>query len=716
MATLQKIRNRGPLLVIIVGLALFAFIAGDVMNSIQSAANESRQQVGEVYGKSISVHEFQDLVDEYAEVVKFTTGNNALNDAQLTQLRDQVWNNYVNNKLIAHEAEKLGLTVTDAEVQAVITEGTSPVLMQTPFRNEQTGRFDANVLKKFLTDYESMKANSSQMPAEYMEYYDNLYKFWMFIEKTLRQESLAQKYQTLLAKSMMGNKVANQAAFNERTQESDVLMAALPYSTVNDNDVKVEESDLKAKYEELKEQFKQTAESRDIKFIAVQVKASAADKAALDKEMAETAKALAAGGDIAKIVRESQSAIPYSPIPVSKNIFPADIASQLDTIAVGQMRAPYFNAGDNTMNIIKMINKVSAPDSIQLRQIQVAGADMEAVRKTADSIMTALRNGAAFDSIAKKYNQTGEKTWITSRNYEGATLDADNLKFIRTITNMPAHTTEKIEFSQGCIIAQVTDRRAMIDKYDVAVVKCPVEFSKETYAKAYNDFSHFVASNPTQKDIETHALKSGYNLQERKDLFSNEHYVGGVTNTREALRWIFNEDTEIGQVSPLYECGDNDQMLVVILTGIHEKGYRTQEAMKEYLTQEVIKDKKAAMLLEKLAGAKSVADVMKVKGAVSDTIKRITFATPAFVMKTGASEPMLSAVASKTAEGKFAGPFKGNAGVYTVQVMRKNPSAQKFDAKEEERRQESTHMRASGRFINELYEKADVVDNRYLFF
>ena len=716
MATLQKIRSRGPLLVIIVGLALFAFIAGDVMNSIQSAANESRQQVGEVYGKSISLHEFHDLVDEYAEVVKFTTGNNALNDAQLTQLRDQVWNNYVNNKLIAHEAEKLGLTVTDAEVQAVITEGTSPVLMQTPFRNEQTGRFDANVLKKFLTDYESMKANSSQMPAEYMEYYDNLYKFWMFIEKTLRQESLAQKYQTLLAKSMMGNKVANQAAFNERTQESDVLMAALPYSTVNDNDVKVEESDLKAKYEELKEQFKQTAESRDIKFIAVQVKASAADKAALDKEMAETAKALAAGGDIAKIVRESQSAIPYSPIPVSKNIFPADIASQLDTIAVGQMRAPYFNAGDNTMNIIKMINKVSAPDSIQLRQIQVAGADMEAVRKTADSIMTALRNGAAFDSIAKKYNQTGEKTWITSRNYEGATLDADNLKFIRTITNMPAHTTEKIEFAQGCIIAQVTDRRAMIDKYDVAVVKCPVEFSKETYAKAYNDFSHFVASNPTQKDIETHALKSGYNLQERKDLFSNEHYVGGVTNTREALRWIFNEDTEIGQVSPLYECGDNDQMLVVILTGIHEKGYRTQEAMKEYLTQEVIKDKKAAMLLEKLAGAKSVADVMKVKGAVSDTIKRITFATPAFVMKTGASEPMLSAVASKTAEGTFAGPFKGNAGVYTVQVMRKNPSAQKFDAKEEERRQESTHMRASGRFINELYEKADVVDNRYLFF
>ncbi len=122
-------------------------------------------------------------MDEYAEVVKFTSGNSALNDQQLTQLRDQVWNTYVNNKLIEHEAEELGLTVTDAEIQSIISEGNSPILMQTPFRNEQTGRFDANVLKKFLTDYEGMKTKSEQMPAEYMDYYNSLYKFWMFIEK-----------------------------------------------------------------------------------------------------------------------------------------------------------------------------------------------------------------------------------------------------------------------------------------------------------------------------------------------------------------------------------------------------------------------------------------------------------------------------------------------------------------------------------------------------
>ena len=151
-------------------------------------------------------------------------------------------------------------------------------------------------------------------------------------------------------------------------------------------------------------------------------------------------------------------------------------------------------------------------------------------------------------------------------------------------------------------------------------------------------------------------------------------------------------------------------MLVAILTGIHKEGYRTMEDMKEYLTQEVIKDKKAEMLKEKLAQTKSIADAMKVQGAVSDTIKHVTFSASAFVMK------MLSSVASKTAANQFAGPFKGNAGVYTLQVINKNKSAEKFDAKKEEAQQESLNMRAISRFANELYEKAEVKDNRYLFF
>ena len=716
MAALQKIRSKGPLLVIIIGLALFAFIAEEAMRSIQTASSESKQRVGEIYKEKLSVQDFQNMVDEYAEVVKFTNGMGSLNDEQMTQLRDQVWNTYVNNKLIEHEAELLGLTVTDAEVQSIINSGKSPLLMQTPFRNEKTGAFDVNVLKKFLTDYEGIKSQTTQMPAEYIEYYTKLYNLWTFIEKTIREETLISKYQTLLSKSLLSNKIVNQAAFNDRNNESNILLAALPYTLINDKDIKVDDADLKAKYEEMKESFKQIAETRDIKYIDVEVQASAADKAALDKEMQEAYNKLTQGSDFAKIVRESGSTISYSELPVSKNALPRDIANEIDSMSAGQTKAPYYFAGDNTMNTIKLISKVSAPDSIQFQQIQVSGADAAVVKHTADSIMTALNQGAPFDSIAKKYGQNADKTWMTSRQYEGATMDLENMNFIKTLNKISVNGVEKIDFTQGSIIVKVTDRRAMIDKYDIAVVKRPVEFSKETYTKAYNDFSHFIASNATLKDIEANALKNGYNLQSRNDLMNSEHYVGGIRSTQEAMRWIFNEDTDINSVSPMYECGENDHMLVVILTGVHQKGYRSMEDVKDILTKKVMEDKKAEMLKEKMANAKSIADVMKVNGAVSDTINHVSFSASTFVSKVGYSEPIISGAASKAENGKFISPLKGNGGVYAFQVLSKNKTAEKYDAKSEEMQQESMNMRAVSRFVNDLYEKANVKDNRYLFF
>ena len=147
MATLQTIRSKGPLLVIVIGLALFAFIAGDAWKAIQP--HQGRQDVGEINGETLSAQEYQELLDEYTEVIKLSQGVNALNDEQLTYAKDQVWQSYVNSKLIEAEAEKLGLSVTDAEIQAIIDEGSHPLLMQTPFRNPQTGAFDKDMLKKY---------------------------------------------------------------------------------------------------------------------------------------------------------------------------------------------------------------------------------------------------------------------------------------------------------------------------------------------------------------------------------------------------------------------------------------------------------------------------------------------------------------------------------------------------------------------------------------
>ena len=716
MATLQKIRSKGPLLMIVVGLALFAFIAEEFFRSMQSASAESKQRVGEIYGESLSYQDFQAMVDEYTEVVKLTRGANSLDSEEMTQIRDQVWNTYVQNKLIEHEAEKLGLTVTDAEVQEIINKGQSQYLMQTPFRNEQTGAFDVNMLKKFLADYDNMKKNPSQMPADYIQYYESLFKMWQFIEKSIKQEALVNKYQSLLAHTVISNPVSAKMNFEGRINESDVLLASVPFTTIADSTIKVEDADLKAKYEEMKENFKQISESRDFKYISVRVRASEKDKADLKKEMDEVSKQLVEGGNIAKIVREGGSLVNYSEIPVGKAALPGDIAMQLDTMTLNKAVGPYYNPGDQTYNVVKLMDRVSAPDSIQYRQIQIAGADEATNTKTADSIMTALNNGTPFDSIAKKYGQTGEKIWITSRNYEGATMGADDLKYIKAIRNGNVNELQNLKISQANIILQVTDRRAMDTKYDVAIVKCPVVFSNETYSKAYNDFSQFLAANPTLEAMEANAAKAGYQLLTQKDMFSNQHTVAGISNTSEALRWLFNEDTEVNSVSKMYECGNNDNMLVVALTAVNPAGYRSMESVKDILTREVINDKKAKQISEKMASWKSVNDARQMTGAVVDTVKHITFNSPVFVSATGSNEPAINGAVDKTNKGQFKSGVKGMAGVYAFQVLNKTKGQEKMDAKAEENMLNSKNMRGLGQFIMDLYNKAEVMDHRYLFF
>ena len=713
MAALGTIRKRGVTLIVIIGLGLFAFIAEEMFRSCDATSNERRMQVGEVLGEKLSVQDFQNLVDEYQEVIKMTQGRDNLSEDEMNQVKDQVWNTYVNNAILESEAKKVGLTVTKEELQNVLREGTNPILMQTPFVNQQTGRFDASLLTKFLADYKKVEGGQN---AQMAEQYRSIYKYWQFIEKSLRQQTLAMKYQNLLTGCLLSNPVSAKMAFDGQTEESNIQLASVAYSTINDNDVKVSDADLKAKYDEQKEMYKQYVESRDIKYVEFQVRPSAADRKAIQATMVDAQKRLQEGANPAEVVRKAQSQFAYLGIPVTRKAFPYDIAAKIDSMAVGQTTAPFETTGDNTLNVVKLISKAQLPDSVEYRQIQIVGATIEAARKTADSVYAALQAGAPFDSIAKKYNQTGDKQWLTSAMYENTqTIDADSKRYLESLLTLGENEIKNIEFAQGNAIVQVLSRKAMVDKYVAAVVKHTIDFSKGTYSAAYNKFSQFVSGNQTVENMEKNAAKFGYKVLERKDLFNSEHTVAGIRSTGEAMKWIFS--AKPGQVSPLYECGENDHLLVVAMTKVHPVGYRDLEDVKDMVKADVVRDKKYDVIKGKLAGVNSVA-AAKGKGARIDTVKQITFSAPVFVQATGASEPALSGAVAATKSGTFCPRvIKGNAGAYMFQVVdKKQRQGAKYDEKLMEQQLRQQAMQAASRFMNELYIKSDVVDNRYMFF
>lgn len=396
-------------------------------------------------------------------------------------------------------------------------------------------------------------------------------------------------------------------AYTDENQESNIQLASFAYSSINDNKVKISDADLKAKYEELKPRFKQYEETRSIKYVDYQVLPSASDRAALNKTVAGYVQSLKETADPVEIVRNSGSLVTYLGIPQTKAAFPTDIAARLDSMAVGSTSAPVENKLDNTINVVKLISKVQLPDSVQFRAIQVGGATPADAAKTADSIFTALKSGAEFEAIAKKYGQTGEKNWITSNQYQNATsMDADTKSYIESLNTLPVNEIKNLKLTQGNLILQITDRKAMTDKYVAAVIKKPIEFSKNTYSAAFNKFSQFVSESQTLEAMQKNASKYGYKVQERMDIRNSEHYVAGIHGTREALKWIF--ETDENKVSQLYECGDNDHLLVLVMTKINKKGYRSldDENVKNYVKQEVLRDKKAEMLMAKVKGVNSI--------------------------------------------------------------------------------------------------------------
>lgn len=719
MTALGKIRSKGILLIIIIGLGLFAFIAEEAFRSCNGIKGQNSQQIGEVLGEKIYVQDFQKLLEEYQDAMKLTMRTDNLSEDQLNQLKDQVWQQLVSERVMKEDCKKLGLTVTEDELQNVLNDGTNQLLTQTPFVNQQTGRFDVSILKQFIDAYRKAEASNNSQQLDQMR---PAYNYWLFVEKNLRTQLLAQKYQSLLANCVLSNKVEAKMAFNEENEEAQIQLASIAYNTIKDADIKVTDEELKAKYEELKPAFRQQQETRDVKMVDVQVKASATDRAQLQKDMAGYQKQLAAAAEPTQVVSKSGSMIQYIGLPVSGKAFQQypDIASKIDSMAVGTTGV-VENTKDNTYNIVRILSRTELPDSVEFRQIQVGGKTLEAARASADSIQKALAAGGDFQAIAKRYGQDSTTTWFTGAMYEQAsTMSQDNRAYIEALLNGAVGSTQNIELTQGNVVIQVLNRKAMKSKAVAAVIKKEIRFSDNTYSKAYNRFSQFVTqSQASLADLQKHATKFGYTVQDLNDFATSSHTVGNVggSGIRDAIKWIF--EAKEGQVSQLFEAGkENDHLLVLCMTKIHPQGYRPWDdaQVKGILKREVIRDKKAEMIMAKLKGVNSIA-AAQAKGAKVSTVNQITFAAPAFIQATGAAEPALSGAVAATAQGKFcSAPVKGNAGVYVFQVVKKQMRPAKYNEEQQIQMCRQRAMQYMGNFMQDLVFGAGVVDNRYLFF
>ncbi len=721
MAALQKIRS-SSWIIGLMGVGMFLFILTMVLDqNTLSVLRNSSNNAGSVYGNSLSQQEFYEMVNEASEVAKLTMGG-SLSDEQTDQLRDKVWQEYVQFELIKHETDKLGLEVTDKEVEQAIKEGTAQAFQNVPMFMQPTGRFDYTALQNFLKQAKAMQGQ--QTNPEVAQQIATINKLWAYTEKQLRRELLMVKYQTVFMRSFTTNPVAAKMEYDARSMASTAEVASFPYANLPQKDVKVTDEDLNSAYKAYKELFRMDQESRSIKYVDVEVTASAADRKALEDKMQELYQKMQAGGDLATLVNSSKSVMHYVDLPLSDNLFPADIKAELEKMTPGQLNAPQYNAQDNTINIVKLVNKSQSPDSILYRALPVQAADATAATTRADSMLKALNSGTSFAELAKKAGVPSDSVWITAQQFENPQLSGDNLAFVKSLLNAPLKQYAVMEMQGTKVVLQVLDRKAIKTKYTAAVVKVPVDFSKATYDAAVSKMNRFLAANHTLADLVKNAPKEGYRVADQENFVTSAHNIGaegynpGVRGSKDAVKWVFDEAKE-GDVSSLYQVGEaNNHLLVVALSKVNDGNYLTldNKEVKNYLTLIVKRDKLAEIATQKYAGIKSVAQA-KAKGAIVENVENLTFAGQTAATAVGVNEPKLAGAIAATKKGATTPMVFGAGGAYIARIIdRKNISTEKFDAKAVMQQKQQAMMQELGQatlFV--LRHNAKVQDNRYKF-
>ena len=711
MATLEKIRSKAGLLVLVVGLALFAFIIGDFLNSGSTYFRQSQERIAEIDGEVIKIQDYQARVDEMTEIYKMQSGSASLPEEYMTQIRQSVFDGMVQEIVLDEATQKLGMVVGPEELFDMVQgENISPLIQQMQmFVNPQTGAFDKSALLTFLKQIDV--DNIATYPAEQQAQLQQAQRFWMFWEQTIKRQRLESKYTTLLSKAIAANALDAKAAFDESVENSDIVYAMQSYATIPDSTIAVSDSEIKQLYEQRKESYKQKA-SKIIDYIAVDIRPSKEDYDKVQADIESVKSELETTDRVADLVNEN-SEVPYVDAFFTENALDAEMKQFATTAEVGAIYGPVFD--NDKYRLFKLIDKTNAPDSVKVSHIMLAGKGEAETKALADSLLTVLKGGASFEELAKQFSADqaaengGELGWFT----EATALRGVNAEFKDAVFGTPLNQIAVVKSMYGTHLVKVTEKTANVAKYKVADIDMTVSPSSKTYSNIYNELNQFISNNHSLEKLTANAKEAGYNLVSDATVTKDDQLLGSVQNSRQVIRWAFQNDK--GAISEIFEC--NDKFVVAAMKGSLDEGYRPVELVAAPLKAELIAQKKgeqiaAALAAKNLTSVEAYAEAM---GAKVDSVKFVNFATRR-ISGIGI-EPNLNAAVAMAQVDQVSAPVKGNNGVYVFKVYARNKDAKTYDEAEQVRTLDATNAyRVGFQAIQSLINKAEVEDNRIRFY
>jgi peptidyl-prolyl cis-trans isomerase D len=702
MATLEKIRSKGVLLLIIIGLAMFAFIIGDFLNSGSSFFRQSQNKVGEVNGEVIRADEFMEAINQLSEVYKIEYGMSSLDENINEQIRESVWETMVKEKLLTAELSKIGISLGKDELKdMVLGNNIHPLITgRRVFYNQNTDRFDKEILRNFLASLEETPETNEQK-----QQLVQAKNYWLYFENLIKTTRLEEKYQTLLTKGINPNSLDAKFAYEARKNSTNLIFVVKPYYSVADSSIKVSDDEIKDKYKSLKEQYKQDTK-REKKFVSFNKQPRQEDYIQVSEWINKLKPEFESETDVTSIVN-ANSDIVYKGLSLSEKDIAADLRGFAFSGTKGQIYGPILSEGSYKMARI-IQNGISSPDSVKLRHIVILENSSERTAALADSVVGALKGGADFAALALKYSQVkgtatrgGEIGWVREKDL--------SVEMAQSAFSAPINQVFTIKESGAIQIMQVIEKTANVKKVKLAVIQREVTASSRTQSNIYNKAKQFAAKNKNLETFEAAAKKEGYVIRPYSNIGENQSRLEGIKNSRQIIRWAYQSSK--GDISDVFEC--DNQFIVAALSTINEKGYRPFEDVKDEIKSKVIIEKKADLIANEITSknASSLQTLAQQLNLPIDTLMQVNFA----VNRVGniGFEPAIIGTAPLAKENVLSKPTKGKLGVFVYSVFSKNETTEKFNVDIEK---STIGMQYSYRIpsiaIQMLKEKADIVDKR----
>lgn len=710
MAALQQIRNRGVVIGIIIGCALFAFIVGDALQSGGSFFTSSLNEVAEIAGESIDVQEFENRTNHNITITKIMSGQTSIPSEQTEQIREQTWQQMVQEMVMQPEYDELGIAVTSKELFDMIQGVNVDPAIKQLFQNED-GIFDRT--RAIATLQQLINLPSGSEGSEQKQY-------WLNIEKLLTSQRNSIKYHKLIEKGLYMPDAMLQNIAKQGSKKVNLNYIVKNYNLIPDSTIAVSDSEIKAYYNEHKNLFKQ-AESRRIDYVPFLIEASTEDYKSTEKAITDLKPDFTEETNNQAFVEEYSDGN-FNPFYLKKEeITNAELASFAFSGQEGDVSQVYLE--NEAYKLAKISEIKMLPDSVKARHILIAApnGDYETAQAKADSLKTLIEKGARFDKLART-NSADQNSAVNGGDLGWFTQERMVLPFSQAAFSAKKNEVKVVLTQFGAHVLQVTNRGQLVKKVQLAIVKLDVEPSNKTIQEAYAKARSF-ANNNVKREAFLKAI-SEENLHRRSaNLKRDIRNIPGLENSKSLIRAAYSTDnrSEIlmnDNKSPVFELGN--QFVVAILSSVKEKGYSPIEEVASSIKREVRKKKKAEQIVAELnknsKGAESLLSIAQKENLEMKTATDIGFES--FQIPGAGIEPKVIATAVLSEKATISAPVIGNQGVYMLTVTNEtmdevnDETLKAVKTKFEQDYQYRTNIQT----FQALKENANVIDKRYKFY